>query len=87
MRVERYYVVHLKLNVSEMKELNKFVPHPKDGNPSVDKNDVLNCLFAIGEVAKNNNLVKSFNSLVERRSFGLFCPLKDFVNHNHFPHV
>lgn len=68
-------IVHMKRNMSKGERLDKLIKWAEEGETVVDKYGVLNYLEAQREVwkwLKSNNLVESFNSLVERRCFGKF---------------
>ena len=76
MKVKRQYcVVHLKRNMTreEREELDKLMSSAEKGVAVVDKYGVFNYIQEPKELwkwLKSNNLVESFNSLVERRRFG-----------------
>nr|WP_229570057.1 hypothetical protein [Saccharolobus caldissimus] len=63
------------MSKGEREELDKLIKSAEEGETVVYKYGVLNYLNAPREVwkwLKSNNLVESFNSLVERRRFGEF---------------
>ena len=73
----QYCVVHLKRSMkrSEREELDEILFLGEQGVSVDDKLGVLNYLVAprgLWKWLKSNNLVESFNSLVERRRFGKF---------------